>query len=320
MNIALLVNPTAGKGRKAALLPEVVARLRAGGHTVDVVTATTRDGMVEHGRQAVQDGRAVVAMGGDGTVHLGLQAVAGTGAPFGIVPAGTGNDFAVRLGLPADTLAAAEAIAAHNGTGAAHTGTGAAHNGTGAGHESTGAGHDGTRAVDLARVEGADGTTAWFGAVMAAGFDAFVNERANRMRWPRGPQRYNLAIVAELLALRSRRYQMRLDGRPSEFDSVLVAIGNTESYGGGFRIVPGADPTDGLLDVVVAEPLGRATLMRLRPKVFKGTHVLDPRVSTYRARTVELAAEGVTAYADGERICPLPVTITCVPGALRLIG
>lgn len=292
MNIALLVNPTAGKGRRAALLPEVVARLRTGGHTVDVVTATTRDGMVEHGRRAVHDGRAVVAMGGDGTVHLGLQAVAGTGAPFGIVPAGTGNDFAVRLGLPGDTLAAAEAIA----------------------------GQEGTRAVDLARVEGADGTTAWFGAVLAAGFDAFVNERANRMRWPRGPQRYNVAIVAELLALRSRRYQMRLDGVASEFDSVLVAIGNTESYGGGFRIVPGADPTDGLLDVVVAEPLGRGTLMRLRPKVFKGTHVLDPRVSTFRARTVELAAEGVTAYADGERICPLPVTITCVPGALRLIA
>ncbi|GAA3211500.1 diacylglycerol kinase [Dactylosporangium siamense] len=291
MNIALLANPTAGKGRKAGLLPEVVARLRAGGHTVDVVTAGSRDAMVDLGRQAVADGRAVVAMGGDGTVHLGLQAVAGTGAPFGIVPAGTGNDFAVRLGLPGDTLAAAEAIAAHTRT----------------------------TSIDLAKVSGG-GTTAWFGAVMAAGFDAFVNERANRMRWPRGPQRYNLAIVAELLALRSRRYQMRIDEVESEFDSVLVAIGNTESYGGGFRIVPGADPTDGLLDVVVAEPLSRRTLMRLRPKVFKGTHVEDPRVSTFRARRIELAAEGVTAYADGERICPLPVTIECVPGALNLIG
>ncbi|MEV0569898.1 diacylglycerol kinase [Dactylosporangium sp. NPDC050588] len=291
MDIALLANPTAGKGRRAGLLPEVVARLKAGGHAVDVVTATSRDGMVEQGKAAVLSGRAVVAMGGDGTVHLGLQAVAATGAPFGIVPAGTGNDFAVRLGLPGDTLRAAEAIAASTTT----------------------------RSVDLARVEGADGSTAWFGAVMAAGFDAFVNERANRMRWPRGPQRYNLAIVEELLALRSRSYTMRIDGEESVFDSVLVAIGNTESYGGGFRIVPGADPTDGLLDVVVAEPLNRRTLMRLRPKVFKGTHVHDPRVRTLRARRIELAAEGVTAYADGERICPLPVTVECVPGALRLI-
>ncbi|MER7007929.1 diacylglycerol kinase [Dactylosporangium sp. NPDC000555] len=296
MNIALLANPTAGKGRRAGLLPAVQERLRAGGADVAVLGAGSAAQARERAHRAVADGcDALVAMGGDGTVHLGLQAVAGTGVPFGIVPAGTGNDFAVRLGLPASPVAAAGVI--------------------------TDALRDGrSRAIDLARVSGADGTTAWFGAVLAAGFDAFVNERANRMRWPRGAQRYNRAIVEELLALRPRRYRMSLDGAVTELDSVLVAVGNTESYGGGFRIAPGADPTDGLLDVVVAEPLGRLTLMRLRPKVLKGTHVLDRRVSTHRARTVELAGEGVTAYADGERICPLPVTITCVPGALTLLA
>jgi diacylglycerol kinase (ATP) len=295
VNIALLANPAAGKGRKAALLPVVVERLRAEGADVRVVTASTTSEMAERAREAVESGvAAVVAMGGDGTVHLGLQVVAATGVPFGIVPAGTGNDFAMRLGVPADPLVAAGAIAV--------------------------ALRDGmTRGIDLARVQGEDGTQAWFGAVLAAGFDAFVNERANRMRWPRGPQRYNRAIVEELLALKPRRYRMSLDGEPSEFDSVLVAVGNTESYGGGFRIVPGADPADGLLDIVVAQPLSRLTLMRLRPKVFTGAHVLDPRVSTYRARTIELSADGVTAYADGERICPLPITITCVPGALSMI-
>ncbi|WP_433045574.1 diacylglycerol kinase [Dactylosporangium sp. CS-033363] len=291
MNIALLANPTAGKGRRASLLPAVEERLAAGGATVEVLAAGSQQEAREQAREAVRRCDALVAMGGDGTVHLGLQAVAGTGVPFGIVPGGTGNDFAVRLGLPADPLEAAAAIRAGR-----------------------------TRAIDLARLEGGDGTTAWFGAVLAAGFDAFVNERANRMRWPKGPQRYNRAIVEELLALKPRRYTMSLDGAETTFDSVLVAVGNTESYGGGFRIVPGADPTDGLLDVVVAEPLSRLTLMRLRPKVLKGTHVQDRRVSTHRVRTVQLAAEGVTAYADGERICPLPVTITCVPGALTLLG
>jgi diacylglycerol kinase (ATP) len=293
VDIALLVNPTAGKGRRAGLLPAVVERLKAGGHHVETVTGATRGEMLDRGREAAGRGQAVVAMGGDGTVHLGLQVVAGTGVPFGIVPAGTGNDFAVRLGVPGGAVEAAEAIARGGG---------------------------GTSGVDLAYVTGSDGTTAWFGAVLAAGFDAFVNERANRMRWPRGPQRYNLAIVGELMALKARRYRMVLDGVASEFDSVLVAVGNTESYGGGFRIVPGADPTDGLLDVVVAEPIGRLTLMRIRPKVFKGTHVEDPRVTAYRATTIELHGAGVTAYADGERICPLPVTITCVPGALRLLN
>ena len=295
MNIALLANPTAGKGRLAGLVPAVEERLRAHGAAVVRLTGRTAADMLDDAHRAVRDGvRALVAMGGDGTVHLGLQAVGGTGVPFGIVPAGTGNDFAVRLGLAGDPLAAAGDIAD--------------------------ALRDGeTRAIDLARVVGADGTEAWFGAVLAAGFDAFVNERANRMRWPRGAQRYNRAIVEELLALRPRRYRMSLDGAPTDFDSVLVAVGNTESYGGGFRIAPGADPTDGLLDVVVADPIGRLKLMRLRPKVFTGAHVLDPCVSTYRARTVDLSAEGVTAYADGERICPLPLKITCVPGALSVI-
>jgi diacylglycerol kinase (ATP) len=296
VNIALLANPAAGKGRRAGLRPAVEERLRAGGAAVAVLAGRTAAEARDEARRAVAGGcDALVAMGGDGTVHLGLQAVAGTGVPFGIVPAGTGNDFAVRLGLPAGPVEAAGAIAD--------------------------ALRDGTsRAIDLARLSGADGTAAWFGAVLAAGFDAFVNERANRMRWPRGAQRYNRAIVEELLTLRPRRYRMSLDGVVTEFDSVLVAVGNTESYGGGFRIVPGADPTDGLLDVVIAEPMGRLTLMRLRPKVLRGTHVLDPRVSTHRARTVELAGAGVTAYADGERICPLPVKIACVPGALRLLG
>ncbi|GGM24252.1 diacylglycerol kinase [Dactylosporangium sucinum] len=291
----MLANPTAGKGRRAGLLPVVVERLAAEGAVVRVVTGGTVAEMAAGAASSVADGSAVVAMGGDGTVHLGLQAVAGTGVPFGIVPAGTGNDFAARLGLPPDPLDAARGIAVALRDGA-------------------------TRAIDLARVVGADGTTAWFGAVLAAGFDAFVNERANRIRWPRGPQRYNRAIVEELLALKARRYRMSLDGTEREFASVLVAVGNTESYGGGFRIVPDADPADGLLDVVVAEPLGRLTLMRLRPKVYTGEHVHDPRVSTYRARTIELAADGVTAYADGERICPLPVTITCVPAALTLLS
>ena len=130
----------------------------------------------------------------------------------------------------------------------------------------------------------------WYGAVLGAGFDAIVNERANRMRWPRGPRRYDLAILVELARLRPGAYTMRLDGVAHRFDAVLVAVGNCASYGGGMRICPAADPTDGLLDVVVAGPVGRGTLMRIKPRVYAGTHVDHPLVRGYRARTVELAA------------------------------
>jgi diacylglycerol kinase (ATP) len=166
---------------------------------------------------------------------------------------------------------------------------------------------------------GPEGEVRWFGAVLAAGFDAIVNERANRMQWPRGPRRYDLAIVLEMARLRPRRYELVLDGADHSFDGVLVAVGNCPSYGGGLRICPDADPADGLLDVVVAAPLGRAGLARLKPRLRRGTHITDPRVTAYRARQVRVGASGIIGYADGERIGPLPLDVNCVPGAVRLL-
>jgi diacylglycerol kinase (ATP) len=244
----------------------------------------------------VADGAAaLVAMGGDGTLHLALQAVAGTGVPFGVIPAGTGNDLAGELGVPVDPLAAADAAVAALGAGTA-------------------------RVIDLASVTGPGVPRRWFGAVLGAGFDAVVNERANQLRWPRGRRRYDVATLLELARLRARRYRLRLDEATHEVDAVLVAIGNCASYGGGHRICPAADPTDGLLDVVVADPMSRRTLIGIKPSVFAGTHVEHPLVHSYRARTVEVDAEGIVAYADGERLGPLPITVTSVPGALRLLA
>jgi diacylglycerol kinase (ATP) len=164
-----------------------------------------------------------------------------------------------------------------------------------------------------------DGYHAWFGAVLAAGFDALVNERANAMTWPKGRRRYDIATLRELVSLRARRYRVTLDGELLEQDANLVAVGNTPSYGGGLRMCPNADPTDGLLDVLVGGPISRGTLLRLYPKVFKGTHVQHPLVSTYRARTVTVEADGIIGYADGERTHALPLTITAEPGALRVL-
>jgi diacylglycerol kinase (ATP) len=173
--------------------------------------------------------------------------------------------------------------------------------------------------LDLARAVGTDGEVRWFGAVLAAGFDAMVNERANRMRWPRGPRRYDLAVLLEMVRPRPRLYALEMDGTSRTFEGTLVAVGNCASYGGGMRIVPDADPGDGFLDVIIAEPLGRAALARLKPRLRRGTHVTDPRVTTFRARQVRLHADGIVAYADGERIGPLPLEVTCVPGAVRLL-
>ncbi|KAB1901905.1 NAD(+)/NADH kinase [Micromonospora tulbaghiae] len=293
--VAVLANPAAGRGRHRGLLPGILERLAGAGRPVELLRARTPEEAEAACHAAVAGGAgALVAVGGDGTTHRAMQAVAGTAVPFGPVPAGTGNDFAVEAGFPADPTAAVEVITAALAAGRA-------------------------RPVDLARLSRTGEADRWFGAVLAAGFDAIVNERANRMRWPRGPRRYDLAIVVELARLRPRRYRLVLDGVAQEVDAVLVAVGNTASYGGGMRICPDADPHDGLLDVVVGGRFDRRTLMRVKPQIYQGTHVTHPLARVYRARTVELAAEGITTYADGERSFDLPVTVTAVPAALRLL-
>jgi diacylglycerol kinase (ATP) len=294
--LAVLANPAAGRGRLGRLLPEILARLAGAGAPVRVLEAADAVGAEDACRTAVAGGAAaLVAVGGDGTVHTALQAVAGTSVPLGIVAAGTGNDFAAEMGLPLDPVAAADAVVTALAAGR-------------------------TGEVDLAHMRSADGRTRWYGAVLAAGFDAIVNERANMMRFPRGPRRYDLAILGELARLRPRRYTLRLDGVAHTVDAVLVAVGNTASYGGGMRICPAADARDGLLDVVIAGAVGRLTLMRIKPQVYRGTHVEHPMVTSLRARTVELESEGIIGYADGERALPLPVTVTCVPAALTLLA
>ena len=294
--VAVLLNPAAGRRRQRALVPELLRRLRAGGYELDVVSAGSPAEAEQDCAKLLAAGvHALIAIGGDGTVHTAVQAVAGSGAPFAVVPAGTGNDFAAAVGVPTDPLTAADQVARALRDGVS------------------------TRPVDLARVTGANGAVRWFAAVMAAGFDAVVNERANAMSWPRGDRRYDLAIFLELARLRARDYRVVLDGSVLQPQAILVAVGNTASYGGGIRICPGADPCDGLLDVVVGRAMSRRTLVRLRGWAYRGVHVRHRLVDAYRARTVELHAEGITTYADGERCLPLPVTIECVPGALRLL-
>jgi diacylglycerol kinase (ATP) len=162
---------------------------------------------------------------------------------------------------------------------------------------------------------------AWWACVLGTGFDAAVNDRANRMRWPRGRRRYDLAILAELRSYKPRHFVLEIDGLRAEVDAMLVALGNAASYGGGMKVCPGAVLDDGLLDVVVVGPLTRRRFLRLFPRVFAGTHITDPSVTVYRGREVRLdGPPTATAYADGEPMGGLPLTSTVHPRALRVIG
>ncbi|WP_193606922.1 diacylglycerol kinase [Nocardioides lijunqiniae] len=286
--IALLANPTAGGGKGARMAEAALARLRSRGHDVQALQGRDADEALDIAKAAVADGvDALVVVGGDGMVHLGVQAVARTGVPLGVVPAGTGNDVARYADLPrTDPVAAVDRLLAWR-----------------------------PRTLDLAVSQGR-----YFTTVMAAGFDAVVNERANRMTWPRGQMRYNLATLAELRTLQPLDYTLDLDGTVLRVPAVLVAIGNGPSFGGGLRIAEGALLDDGLLDVVVIKPIGRLELVRTYPRLFRGTHTTHRQYERHRVRRVTVAAPGIVGYADGERFGPLPLTIESVPGALILLS
>jgi diacylglycerol kinase (ATP) len=286
-DIALLTNPTAGKGRGARYRDAALPRLRAAGLTVRNLAGRDADESQDLAHQAVADGvDALVVVGGDGMVHLAVQALAGTGVALGVVPAGTGNDVARYFDVPRrDPLAAADIVIAGR-----------------------------TRTVDLAR-----SGQQHFLTVLAAGFDAVVNERANKMTWPKGQMRYNLATLAELRTFEPIPYTLDLDGQARSLEAMLVAVGNGPSFGGGLRITEGAVLDDGLLDVVIIKPMSKLDLVRTYPKLFKGTHVTHPQYEHHRVRSVSVAAPGIVSYADGERFGALPLTVECAPGALRVL-
>lgn len=285
--MALLANPRAGRGRGARLAGPVREALAGAGLDVLVLAGESGAESTALAIAAAADGvDAVVAVGGDGLVHCVVQALAGTGVPLGIVPAGGGNDLAGTLGVPADPRRAVAVVAAGR-----------------------------TRTVDLGRTEAG----VWWAGVLNAGFDSAVAARAERLRRPRGPLRYDLATWLELTALRPYPMRITLDGVSTELAVTLVAVGNSPRYGGGMLIAPGARLDDGLFHVTIGAAMTRRQLARLKPLVRAGTHVRHPQVTVRTAREVRLEAPDLLAYADGERIGPLPVATTCVPAALRVL-
>jgi diacylglycerol kinase (ATP) len=295
--VVLAINPTSGRGRGRRAGAQAAHLLTAAGIDVVPLTAGSGPALASAVRSTLASGvDALVVVGGDGMVNLGVNATAGTSVRLGIVAAGTGNDIARALGLPVgDPAAAATTVLA-------------------------GLAAPAPRRVDGVRCRTTTGDQLWYAGVLGAGFDAVVNERANRWSWPGGRIRYNLAIARELPVFRPRQYRLELDGEIWETSAMLVAVANGPSYGGGMRVCPDARMDDGLLDVLVVEPISRLEFVRIFPRVYAGTHVRHPKVVVRRAREVRVAADGIVGYADGERLAALPLTCEAVPEALGLLA
>jgi diacylglycerol kinase (ATP) len=295
----LLVNPASGGGRAHTHAGVVERALRAAGAPVQVwPTLTLAEGRraaaqaVAHARADTTHEHVVVVAGGDGSVHTLLQAVAASGVPVGVVPAGSGDDAARSWGL---------------GRGEPHQM---------ASHLLHAPLHD----VDLGWAEASDGTRTWFATVLAAGFDARVSERALRLERVPPTLRYLAAVVAELRGFRPISYRLRLDDDAVDTEAMLVALANSPSYGSGMRVCPDASPTDGRLDVLVLAPLPTPEFLRVFPRVYRGTHLSHAAVSVRRVTQAVVDADGVLAFADGEPVARLPLRVGVAPGALRVVS
>jgi diacylglycerol kinase (ATP) len=302
--LGVVVNPTAGRG-KAEDKGRMASRLLAArGHDVQDLTAPDLATAATSAKQSVVDGvDAIVVAGGDGMTHLGVNVVAGTTLPLGLIPMGTGNDFARLLGLPRHSVADAIGVIER-------------------------ALETGPRVVDAVQVSDNEHSMAeWFAGVLSAGFDAAVNAVANRLTWPRGESVYVRALFKELRRYQPYGFEVDIDGVSVwENAACLVAVGNGTFIGGGMKIAPNALIDDGLLDVVIGGPLTKGQLLRVFPRVYKGSHISHPQVSVQRGRQVtirprpDLGPPPPDAHTDGERVGPLPLICTCVPGALRVLA
>lgn len=300
--LGLVVNPTAGKGRGTVAGRRTHELLRGRGHELVDLSAASLALATDRARGALLEGLdALVVVGGDGMAHLGVNVVAGTGVPLGIVAAGTGNDIARTLELPKGDVDASVAGIEHGLVA-------------------------GPRHVDAVRV-GPPGTAAheWFLGVLSCGFDAAINARANDMTWPKGSGRYVRALLAELPRFTPYGYRVTADDRVWESTGTLVAVANAPWIGGGLKIAPDAAVDDGLLDVVVAGPFSKAGVVTIFPGIYGGKHVAHPSVDVFRTTSVliepltDLGGLPPAAFADGERVGPLPLRVTVEPRVLPVL-
>ena len=302
--IFLATNSHAAFGKNRSAGDNVVDALRDAGYDVtalrekDFADLVAMTGLAIHGQPTPGEASprpadALVVVGGDGMVSLGVNLIAETTIPLAIVPSGTGNDLARGLGIPVDDR---EASIRHLLKALTEP----------------------AQSIDLGRITCGEKIT-WFACILSAGFDAIVNERANQMTWPKGKSRYTLALLLELVGLKAVKYSLIVDGVSSTVGANLISIANNTSMGGGMLVTPDASLTDGLLDVFVLQPVSRLRFLKLFPRVFAGTHVGEPEVLITRGKRIRLAAAGIVTYADGERVGPLPIDVEVVPAAAQIL-
>jgi diacylglycerol kinase (ATP) len=288
MRIIILLNPKAGRGKARFVLREALEVMQREGIEIDVQESREAQHLLALARRAAAEKPdAIVSLGGDGTHHYVVNGIVGSEIPLGIIPCGSGNDFAKGLGIPTQARAAAEVLCAGN-----------------------------IRRVDLGRAG-----NLVYGCVAGAGFDSVVTRYANeRVRRLRGSWAYAWSILRCLKSYRPEPLEIVSDVQEFSGEVTFAVVGNNVSYGGGIHLTPRAKLDDGLLDVCIVPYLGKLELLRWVPRAYRGQHLRHPRIIYFQTRKVSLSTTSrLELFGDGEFMQELPATIEIVPRALPVI-
>ena len=274
--VSLFVNPKAGRGRAGRRFQRIKQLFVNGGIAIHVTESRSAGDLEESVTESVNAGtKRVVVVGGDGSVHEAVNAILRTGASasLGIVPAGTGNDFAKACGVPLAWEHATQLLIERLVSRAP------------------------TRAIDVGRMN-----DRYFANGAGIGFDARVTRIANSYRWPIGDLVYLVAIFEGLWdGVITPTVKMTYDNACYEGSITLANISNGPWVGGMFHIAPMARIDDGSLDLIVAKPVTRRKILALLPKLIRGTHIDSPEIYSQEIRHFRLVADApVPSHLDGE--------------------
>ena len=283
--LILFANPSSGRGKGGKVLSIIENFLKLSNEVFSSISTKSLEQSLFLLRETVNKypQAKIIVIGGDGMLHAAINNVQGN--PIGLIPAGTGNDFARALGLSLeDPIENIRRVLSAD-----------------------------VEEVDLGKIG-----DEYFAAICSTGFDSVVNERANKLKWPTGKMKYNIAMLLELPRFKPRNYEIVIDGKQMQTQAMLIAIANGLSYGGGMKVCPAADIQDGLLDIMILAPVPKLEFIRIFPSVFKGLHVTHPAVSILQGRSIQIKADAV-AYADGERIGDLPLDVSISHNRLKVL-
>ena len=284
----LVLNRSSGKGKTAKKFLEFKALCDAQNIKYQIIDERSAE-LTEHSFQSELSSskiEVVVAFGGDGLISLCLQKVANSEIGLTVVPTGTGNDFARSIGTYGkSTEQIFNSIINSSKT-----------------------------KIDVALCENNE-RKRYFVQVLSIGFDATVNRFANNMKYPKGKIKYTIAMLLLLPKAKNIDFEIKQDSDSIKIKSMLVAVANGSTYGGGMKILPDSSFKDGLLDLLYVDPVSKLRLLSIFPRVFKGTHTKHPAVHLLRSKNFEVIGS-TDSYADGEFAGALPIKLSVIKDGL----